>query len=187
MNLIFKQICLSYFYILLLFIKIDRVQSKIINISNNSTYFETIEDIINSNQNDKELIVNFVDEYYDMINANKKKTAIEINVYTNITIVGNKKGTIFDYSSVTVNRWSFFYGDKGGTVKFENIIFNSYYARTTYIPLVTAANYYNNNLYMLFNNCTFQNNSYYIIEFEVSCTSYPKHLDPSFIFTNCNF
>ncbi|ORX37499.1 hypothetical protein BCR36DRAFT_405730 [Piromyces finnis] len=121
-----------------------------------------------------------------MANIVKEEYAIEINVNVNITFVGSKNGTMLDYSNVLCKRWLFFYDEKGETVQFRNIIFNSYFTENTYTPLITATSYYNNNLYMKFDNCTFQNHNYYIFEFDVSCT-YTKHLDPSFVFTNCNF
>ncbi|OUM63280.1 hypothetical protein PIROE2DRAFT_10248 [Piromyces sp. E2] len=112
MNIIFKQICLFFFYILL-FTGTNGVQSKVIYIKHNDTSFKNLPDLILRNQNDKELIVNFVDEYYDM--SEIEEYAILISVATNITLVGNKNGTMFDYSTPRKGnkRWFFqFSNDK---------------------------------------------------------------------------
>ncbi|ORY21775.1 hypothetical protein LY90DRAFT_676120 [Neocallimastix californiae] len=112
---------------------------------------------------------------------------IDIPVQSNISFIGNKNGTVFDYKHDKRGRLIFNYStNKGETVKMENIIFenfNSFGITFTEILLVFATS---DNFYFIINNCTFRNNENRIFRSEITCEE-RSHSEPSIVFNNCNF
>ena len=135
-----------------------------------------------------ELILNFVDDYY---NVPISKSRYEITVASNITFRGNQNGTIMDYGYSRnyelgiLHRYSNTY-----TVTFENFIFQNYNEELDrsgmeLIRFISS----NDNFYLKFINCTFLNNSYSVVRIEETCpnSSHFDHSNPSVVFDNCYF
>jgi len=68
--------------------------AKEIIIKKRSDNFYNIRNIIEENQNDDQLILKFLDDYYDFSLVNYQ---INFEVISNVTFVGGKKGTIFEF------------------------------------------------------------------------------------------
>ncbi|OUM60856.1 hypothetical protein PIROE2DRAFT_13299, partial [Piromyces sp. E2] len=150
----------TIFYIFLFLINFSQyiTTAKEIKIRNDEDNFYNLGKIINSNQNANELILNFVDRYYDFNKINELK--IESTLLMNITFSGHKDGTIFDYHYNYKGIFSFSsVGKKGITFTIENIIIQNYYTPKSVnnIPVIffESDNY---NFYFFGKNCTFQNN-----------------------------
>ncbi|OUM67533.1 hypothetical protein PIROE2DRAFT_4936 [Piromyces sp. E2] len=119
-----NQIKIIYIIIYIFFtilIKIIKVDGKAITLRNTDDSFYNLNNIISSNQNDKELIINLPDDYYDM---SLQPFTIDIAIMTNIKIIGNNNGTIFDYKNKYSGVFNVrFTQNKGETVIIENIVF----------------------------------------------------------------
>ncbi|OUM66287.1 hypothetical protein PIROE2DRAFT_6523 [Piromyces sp. E2] len=172
---------------ILFFIIISKnyIYAKEFIIRNTINDFENLSNIIKENQNDDELVLNFVDEYYYTPESNGR---YGIDVNSNITFRGNKNGTVYDFHHERNREYLFAFSvTKGKTVKFENFIFKNYYADNErpglYMFTVTADT---DNHYLKFYNCTFQNNYYTIFRSRVE-NKKPTHTDPSYVFEKCNF
>jgi len=159
--------------------------AKEFTIRNIESDFDNLPNIINNNQNDNELILNYVDDYYYTTMSYER---YEISVETNITFRGNKNGTIYDFHHER-NRefWIQFPSEKGKTVIFENFIFRNYYANYEmgglHMFIVMA---FTDNFKILFNNCTFEDNNYAIFRAVIHNLK-PTHTDPSIVFNKCKF
>ncbi|OUM69523.1 hypothetical protein PIROE2DRAFT_2621 [Piromyces sp. E2] len=158
---------------------------KTLIIRNNDDNFYNLNNVINIYQNSKELILNFVDDYYDMsIFSNK----FETTVISNISFIGNEKGTVFDYNFDCFGVYQFtFLNNLGNFVKFENITFKNFIFPNgsvnaiNFIYIVSKVE----NFYLIFNNCNFMNFQNKIFDFNVSTKNINN--DSNFIFNNCNF
>ncbi|KAG4085267.1 hypothetical protein H8356DRAFT_1298496 [Neocallimastix lanati (nom. inval.)] len=110
--------------------------------------------------------------------------SIDVMVLSNITLIGNEKGTEFDYKNGYRGAFSFtcLIG-KGETIKFKNIIFKNYLAQNKVYGLKITSTSHNFFAIMdnyvkpqvLFNKCKFLNNHGKIIEtYRPSEYSYPN-------------
>jgi len=154
---------------------------KSITITNKDEKFLNIQDIINNNQ-DEELILNFSDCYYNM---DELIFSNNVSTLTNITFIGNNNGTVFDYNEDIRGTFMFkFNNSKKKYVTYKNIIFKNFTGTKSGISIVRAD--LSNNDFLIFENCTFQNNALDSINVFMSCTQ-PSHNEPNFIFNNCNF
>ncbi|OUM68730.1 hypothetical protein PIROE2DRAFT_3415 [Piromyces sp. E2] len=130
-----------------------------------------LENIIKESQNEGELILKFENASYNMKDL---EYATEFNVETNITFSGNKDGTIFDYNNFKRGKFYISFSTKNNNnnkiiVKFENIIFrnysggDNYRTKDLYMILITLKIRIDINI--VFENCTFSNNSQDLINF----------------------
>jgi len=148
----------------------------------NDTEFDTFASFVNGHQNSGELILNFVDDYYDF---SLFPSTIDITVQSNITFVGN--GTVFDYGKVPKGRLLLTYPPKGYlSVSFKNIIFNNYGSTGLYDVEMMMINVHSDNYYFKFDNCTFQNSDYRLLRIDTEIHKW-THTHPSIILNNCNF
>lgn len=176
------NICINIFII----INIIMVDAKEFIIHNNDYSFTNINYIVNNYQDDNELILNFVDTYYDMRSLNIY--SVEVNVNTNILFIGNKNGTKFDYNNDRLGRFIFIFNNKNLSVNIENIIFENF--DTNGVDLIGVQilliNTYKCNFHFIMNNCVFENNKYRLIDLVTTCTN-ENQLEPQILFKNINF
>ncbi|ORX57107.1 hypothetical protein BCR36DRAFT_395258 [Piromyces finnis] len=160
---------------------------KVIPIRNNDNSFTNILNILKENENDKELILKFEDYRYDM---RELDFAIEHNVKYSIIFSGNKNGTIFDYGSNIKGKFRFYFVEnRKEIIKFENIIFENfnnegYNANGIFMLLFSFK--FKNTYNIIFENCTFKNNSQDIINFSFEVLNINDG-KPTITFNRCNF
>jgi len=184
MNLILYIYCI----ITLLFISVN---SKEISIRNNDNNFKNLNSVLNNNQYDKELKLNFVDSYYNMTFLGY---VTDLNVSTNLYFIGNQNGTTFDYCNsklgvlhIRMNNNNNNNNNKETTIIFKNIIFENFNDRdnlyTQHLRIMDI--FQEPKKYIIFENCTFQNNKQDLLSFHAANT---KVLDDFYIqFNNCSF
>jgi len=174
-------------YVLLTF-GIFKVYSKEIPIKFDDNNWKVLNIIINNNQNDNELVLNFLDDHY-FFEFENVSNMLNINVNTNIKFIGTKNKTVFDFNYKD-HAFYFFYNErnyKGYTVSFENIIFKNYKYSSLDggmgIVLVEASS---ENFGLFFENCIFQNNFNSLLRFNVKNKKTDKE-GYSFLMNNCKF
>jgi len=163
--------------------------AKEIVIKNDSENFYNIRNIFAENQNDGQLILNFIDDYYDFsILCHDKSYDINIDVASNITFNGNINGTVFDNNKsrngkIILN----FYKNNGNVVKFQNITFQNYYEDINVfgVPMIIVFAKTDNFLVKI-ENCNFINNFYPLLYLDVSY-NIETNKEPFYIVDNCNF
>jgi len=164
-----------------------KVYSKKINIKNND--WKNIYSLINKNQNDNELILNFVDKKYLFLFENLDGL-IDINVNTNIKFIGNEEGTVFDFA-YNMHSFNFFFKERNNikyTISFENIIFRNYKYPTIELRLgIILFHSTSNNFKFIFENCEFRNNFNSVLLFDVYYQNTLKNDDYSVIIKDCIF
>jgi len=159
--------------------------AKEIIIKNDINNFYNIRNLIVENQNDDHLILNFIDGYYNFTTFTNQ---INFEVMSNITFVGNKEGTIFDYTN-NKNGYIFlqFLENNGYVVTFQNITFQHYHEdiniKGIMIIIVFSKT---DNFLVKIENCNFINNSYPLLYLEVSYNK-ETNKEPFYIVDNCNF
>jgi len=177
----------SFAFALYILLALMRIQAKTIIIKNDESYIK-MKDIINNNQNDNELILEFVDNYYDM--RKYKSFEIyntEISIQSFITFKGNSNETIFDYKSNYYGNIHMSYeGKKNMLVKFENITFKNFNPISQiHVGFINVISHVNN-FQLQFYNCTFidnmVNNVVLLLEPEKV-----NIIEPQVIFDNCHF
>jgi len=172
------------FFIFLLLFNL-KIYAKEIIVEFNSTNFFELGSLIKNNQNDGNLVLLFEDDYYDMSVINTV-SAVDISVNSNISFIGNKNGTVFDYNYGKIGGFKFDFSRlKNDTVKFENITFKKYKEKVisqgmTTLTVFSSTDNYN----MIFNNCNFIENEYVILNIVLTCK---KTSNPFIFFNNCNF
>jgi len=146
-----------------------------LTIKNDEDDFINISDVIYDNQIDDELILNFVDSYYDMT---KVSNSFDISVFVDVTIKGNTNGTIFDYKNSFVKGISVDYPYPGQTLKFENIIIQNF-GNTEFDDEYGAIEIFAffNDFNFITDNCTFRDNYNVGILFFI--------LDPCIFYGDC--
>ncbi|ORX77656.1 hypothetical protein BCR32DRAFT_295479 [Anaeromyces robustus] len=171
-----------------IFIRNNNVKrsSKEIIIHFNDTNFYNMETIINQNQNTNELIIRFVDNYYDL---SLLWYSVELEIKANVSIIGNKNGTIFDFKGDHRGRVCFnFIKTENVAVKVENLILQNFSTQGVYIEKeiikVIAGK---NDLQVIFNNCVFRNNDYHIIQYDIHTNNGEIFPITQFIFNECDF
>ncbi|ORX82804.1 hypothetical protein BCR32DRAFT_292364 [Anaeromyces robustus] len=173
---------LFLFYILFIFIY-EKIYSKKVIIKNEED-FQNLSSILVNHQVDSELTVYFSNDYYDMTTLDY--FSMDISVSTNLILIGKENGTVFDYKNRYKCEMIFsFYSEKENLLRFENIIFQNYYANGDGVQVVKAQAY-TNNYQVQFYNCTIRNNDYpfmAIIHFDTSI----EKTKPDVLFENCYF
>ncbi|ORX45341.1 hypothetical protein BCR36DRAFT_358228, partial [Piromyces finnis] len=159
--------------------------SKEIYISFNDENFNNLKDIINDNQVSNEgLVLYFNDSYYDMTNL---PYTIDITVNSNISFIGNKNGTVFDYKGDKKGRLIFNYFDnKERKIKIENISFENFNNFGIIDIEMIILNTKSDNIFLTFDDCIVRNNNYRFLRIDYACNM-PSHSEPSIIFNNCEF
>jgi len=171
-------------YIIIISVCCIKCYAKVFHIFFNDTNFRNLNNILNDNRENDELVLYFDEQYYDM---NEFPFTIDATVHLNISFVGNKNGTIFDYNHGKKGRFIFYnFESKGVTIKMENIIFENFNSLgAAEIDIIT---FYamSDNVYFIFNNCIIQNNNYRFFRLNYNCNA-PTHSNPSIIFNDCDF
>jgi len=130
-------------------------------------------------------MLKFFDDYYDFSFVNDQ---IKFEVLSNITFIGNKEGTIFDYTYIkNVNIIIQFLISNGNTVKFENITFQNYHQDVNRIGIMLlTVSSKTDNFLVKFENCNFLNNSYPLMQLDVSYNK-ETNKEAYYVVDNCNF
>lgn len=123
-----------------------------------------------------------MDDVYDMIEF---PGGVDFTVLSNITFVGNKKGTILRYDEKTHGTMIFkFPNPKRETLTFKNFIFEGCSTKSEgYININSPLT---KNFHCVFENCTFRNSHKKSIE-AISDYHSSSHNDLTFFFNKCNF
>ncbi|OUM63856.1 hypothetical protein PIROE2DRAFT_9525 [Piromyces sp. E2] len=113
--------------------------------------------MMKNNQNDK-LILDFVDDYYDMFRFKEHNIYnTEITIQSSIIFKGNSNGTIFDYKNNYYGNIHMSCEKKELLVKFENIIFKNFDPSSQHrVGIVTFMSAIDD-FQLQFYNCTFIN------------------------------
>ncbi|OUM66935.1 hypothetical protein PIROE2DRAFT_5795 [Piromyces sp. E2] len=164
------NIAFQYLFIhVILFFFIDITFEKEITIKNHDENWNNLKNVINDNQNDEELILRFVDNYYTVYYDNIF-SSIELMITGNVSFIGNENGTVFDFLDNIIGYNIQYLRNKGDVVKFEKIIFkNSLVGFSTKysIPLFAiraSTDYFN----LIFSNCTFEDNKAPIMSVDIT-------------------
>jgi len=176
------------FVILLIFISRSFQKEFIIK---NDTNLDKLQTIVNDNQsNDDELVLRFVDPFYNMRSL---EYSIEFTVLSNITFIGNPNGTIFNYNNYNRGTFKFTFSQKNydKTLKMENIIFeefahknnNNMYNKDYHIINVVSHFF---EFRFIIQNCTFRNNKLNILSVSVAKNN-SYYNDTSVYINQCNF
>ncbi|ORX53799.1 hypothetical protein BCR36DRAFT_396482 [Piromyces finnis] len=176
---------LQYILSNILFFIIISYEKEII-IKNNDNW-NNLKDIINNNQDYKELILIFVDDYYN-VSFENVYSSLELMISGDVSFIGNENGTVFDFLDNIIGYNIMFLRNKGYTIKFENITFiNSFDKNSSLysIPLF-AIHASTDNFNLIFNNCTIKNNRAIFIEFEAAISKVVSST-PSIQINNCIF
>lgn len=180
MNKLFNIFINIYFCFSITFLKINAKEIIIHNDDN----FKNFQNIINDNQNDKNLVLKFVDNYYNMQYLGY---SMSISVDTNISFIGNENKTVFDYKNDSQGRL-FFTFNTNKIVNINNIIIENFTTNGIGLDGVqafTTLSYTSNSLKFIFNNCIFRNNGSKIIHYEIKNSIIQT--EPQFIFNDCDF
>jgi len=173
-----KNIIYQFFYIWILFCKIDTINGKDYIIKNNDEDLYNLVNLldnINSLDDNETLELKFVDSIYDIDKFNLSDFLF-INVCRNITFIGNSNGTIFDFSK---RKQSAFHLEKETNneiysfIKFENIIFENHISDFYSIFNSTM----NESQYQLIiDNCIFRNsNKIFLLEYNFNKPALNEH------------
>ncbi|OUM57725.1 hypothetical protein PIROE2DRAFT_17194 [Piromyces sp. E2] len=111
----------------------------------------------------------------------------DVTVHSNISLIGNKNGTVFDYKNDKKGRLIFhYYDNKGAIIKMENISFENFNSSgLTEIDIIILYSS-TDNIFFIVNKCNIKNNNYRFIRIYYTCNT-PSHSNPSIIFNDCNF
>ncbi|ORX51110.1 hypothetical protein BCR36DRAFT_45612 [Piromyces finnis] len=170
-------------------IQILTVYSKTVTIKDYETFLN-LASIINNDVDDT-LIIDFVENYYDMELFREKLISYhEFYIEKNIIFKGNENGTIFDFINDSFGYFKIISSNiKGKRVRFENITFKDFNPSSqSYIGLF---NFYNNNnsidsLKVEFYNCSFIHNI--VTNFSIMITSTKLSItEPQLTFDKCDF
>jgi len=170
--------------ILFILINNGKVFGKDFYVRNNDTLFKDLNSFfIKNNQNYDQIVLYFVDNYYNMTEL---PYSIEISVNSDIYFIGSGNETVFDYDGKKYGRLIFnIYNLKEYKIKFENIILRNYYADVRgiqMITLITRTIKYNFEI----NNCIFEDNMYTILHFS-AYTNHQDNIEPKILINNSRF
>jgi len=180
-------IYLYFLYIVLLIFK-NNVFGKDIEIKYKDNFLNIV-DIIKNNQNAGELNLKFTDNYYKFTElAMSDVFSIIITPQTNITLVGNNDGTVFDFDYDRRGTFKISNSDnKGYIVKFENITFENFCFKSfisgAYLIYIESNTM---NFYTQFKNCIFRNNNLWLFNIAIKYNK-NDYNNPSLYFNNCKF
>jgi len=183
LNIHILNIYLLFSVILLMITKIKAIEISI----RNDDKIHNINNIIFKNQIDKKLTLNFIDQYYDMT---KFPYLIDIISLTDISLIGNSNGTVFDFKNDRIGLIKITHDGNGETIVIKNIIFKNFFnkefirtkSELSLINLTSPSD----NFFFVLSNCTIQNSYHCIMYFDVT-TSISTHDNPSIVIENCNF
>jgi len=130
---------------------------------------------------EKEIALNFTEDYYDMTLLSVY--TIDINLYSNITFIGNENGTIFDYKEGRKGVFGI-YINKENYLKFENIIFENFSTNGQNNLLLFYIETYADKYNIEFNNCTFRNNKDQLISI---ISKFNSNMESRITMNNCSF
>ncbi|OUM68069.1 hypothetical protein PIROE2DRAFT_4353 [Piromyces sp. E2] len=167
----------SYCFFPLIFINTNAKEVIIKNDDN----FPYLFDILNDYQIENELILNFVDTYYNMELLNVY--TLDVTMISNISLIGNINGTIFDYGKKYKGTFQIII-NKENTLKIQNIIFENFYTQDVVHCIKINAKV--PNFKIIISNCTLRNNDHSFFAFDLD---YPQQVENDFhiLFSNCNF
>jgi len=149
-----RNISLLFIFIYFIFISYNnKIYAEEIIIKNKDNNFYNFHNIL-SNTNNKELILKFVDEYYDFKELSIKKIQFEIS--NNVSFIGSTNRTIFDFSDSESTFTISYINENQNTLIFENIIFQNFKIYNSNDQLFNVKTYNFGNF--IWNNCTFNNN-----------------------------
>jgi len=163
-----------------------KVYSKEITIKYNDNNWKKLKSVIKDNQNDNELILRFVDNYYLFV-FDDLESSMEISIYSNIKFIGNNNGTVFDFDNNFQAFKTEFSRNKGDILKYENIVFKNfkYHTLSEGIGIMYLSSK-SDNFTLAFENCTFQDNYNSLLYLDVNNQKVSKN-DYSVIINNCKF
>jgi len=146
-----------------------------------------IQEVINS-QNDKNVTIRFVDDYYDMTLL---PFSIPMTVNTNVIFLGNENGTVFDYKNNFRGVFDFTFIKYANlcTIKIQNIIFENF--STNFVEYTGVQTFYIksyiHDFQLIYTNCTFRNNKYSLFHMDIFYESKNYEKFPQIVMENCNF
>ncbi|OUM63858.1 hypothetical protein PIROE2DRAFT_9527 [Piromyces sp. E2] len=147
-------------------------------------------DIIKNNQNNNnnELILEFVDDYYDMLIFKRNNIYnIEAAIQSPVIFRGNSKGTVFDYNNDYYGNIDINFDEKKGTlVRYENIIFKNYNPSSQHRVGIATVISHNDDFHLQFYNCTFINIIVNTLVVHINPTNM-YFVEPQILFDKCNF
>ena len=150
----------------------------------NDSNFSMLQQIINNSMDEDDLIVRFEDDYYDMTEL---PFSIGIPVLSNISFIGNKNGTIFDYKNQKKGVINYSFNRNNLTLKIKNIIFENY--NSEYFKNkenVLSIRSYIEDFHIVIENCTFRNNYSRLLYVSYSTTKLIE-LESQILLNKCNF
>jgi len=152
------KILYNYIYIIFSILFLVRNGNSLeIYIGNEDEEFYNLSDVLFDSLYEDELIVNFVDSYYDMTYVFMD---IMLPIDIDITFRGNENGTVFDYKNEVFWGGFYYFLELGKTFKIENIIFQNFSNKSNDNEVVPLLEIYAtfNNFSVIFNNCSFKSN-----------------------------
>lgn len=174
-----KHLLLTFIFLLLY---CSWTNAKYYTIRNNDDNFINLDTFLKNIQND-DIILNFEDSYYDMTILSTYSVEVTLNV--NLSIIGNKNGTVFDYKNGRRGPMIFnILTSKKETIKIENIIFKNFSSENNIYTLKVGG--ITDNFEVYINNCDIINNNYRFLNIDITCT-YQNQIEPQFVISNCNF
>ncbi|ORX56027.1 hypothetical protein BCR36DRAFT_280853 [Piromyces finnis] len=179
---------ISIYYILIFSIILNKfnlkyVNAKLIKVKNNDDNFYNLKNLINNNQ-DEELIINFVDDYYNMTLI--EAFSIDISLINNVSLIGNINGTVFDYNHQGRKGPFKFSTEYNYSLTFENIIFTNFNQELESFVYILAITSKTEQFHVYINNCSFKNNNYDLILLNFTSSKKIK-VDPQIQFNNTEF
>ena len=156
--------------------------TKVFSLKNDDYYFYNLDILINNNQDD-DLIINFVDDYYDMSLAEPFNFGITVN--HNIALIGNKNGTIFDYNNQG-RKGPFKVSIFSDSLTFENITFTNFDQLSDNNVYMIAISAQTEQFHIYINNCSFIENNYDLMVFNFNSKRIIE-VDPQIQINNTNF
>jgi len=173
-------------YLLILFFLI-KIKAKEIIIHNEDENFFNLINVINNNQNDNnELVIRLVDDYYNMT---EQVYNIELSLMSNVSIVGNENGTVIDYNKERRGGFLIAYSrNKWDKFTFKNLIFENYSTNGADLQGIQIISVFSkvSNIQVSLENCVFRNNDYRLFHALVTNNKIMND-KPQVIFKNCVF
>jgi len=167
-------------YIIVLYAKASVKEYTVNNITDFNQFITKVQ-----HEQDSDVIIYFEDEYYDM--SSLDFYIFEFPVNSNISFIGRKQGTIFNYNNDRKGVMKATFNNiKGKKFTIENIIFDNFFNDGGYGVSYLIIESYTFDFYFVFNNCTFRNSK----SPSLGITKYYSNLSISHenvIFNNCNF
>ncbi|OUM62264.1 hypothetical protein PIROE2DRAFT_11522 [Piromyces sp. E2] len=155
-----------------------KIYAKVFSVKSNDTSFYDFHGFLTSNQQQNNVLeLYFEDDYYDI---SLLDYYYDTTVESNISIIGNQNGTVFDYNNNKRGRLIFnFLSNKGYTLKIKNIIFENFDSMgSAELEFLMINSLKSDKFFLIIENCTFQNNYHRLFKIHFSCTE-QTHMNPS--------